>query len=62
MLNPLDEDPLKVLAGMAPWEPWPAHLAAERFVEKLRDLARTRQEKLVLAPDHIGYDRAAAAE
>ncbi|MGC9271579.1 hypothetical protein [Acidiphilium sp.] len=60
-LHPLDEDPLKVPAGMASWEPWPAHLAAERFEETLHDLIRARQE-IVPAPDHIGYDRAATAE
>lgn len=59
-LQPLDEDPLKVPDGLSPWEPWPAHLAAARFVETLRDLMRARQE-IVLTPDHIGYDRAAAA-
>ncbi len=60
-LHPLDEDPLKVPAGMLPWEPWPAHLAAERFDETLRDIIRAKQE-IVPAPGHIGYDRAAAAE
>jgi len=60
-LHPLDGDPLKVPAGMASWEPWPAHLAAERLEETLRDLIRARQE-IVLAPGHNGYDHAAAAE
>jgi len=60
-LKPLDEDPLNVPAGMAPWEPWPAHLAAERFEETLRGLIRVRQE-IVPTPGHIGYDHVEAAE
>jgi len=60
-LKPLDEDPLNVPAGMAPWEPWPAHLAAERFEETLRGLIRARQE-IVPTAGHIGYDHVEAAE
>lgn len=60
-LEPLDQDPLTVPAGMSPWEPWPAYLAAERFEEALRDLSQTRRE-IALTPGDIGYDRAAAAE
>lgn len=60
-LKPFDQDPLTVPAGMSPWEPWPAALAAERFEESLRDLLRSRRKnapKLI----HIDYDCAAAAE
>ncbi len=60
-LKPLDEDPLNVPAGMAPWEPWPAHLAAERFEETLRGLIRARQE-ISPSPGHIDYDQVEAAE
>lgn len=60
-LKPLDEDPLNVPAGMAPWEPWPAHLAAERFEETLRDLLRARREMSQPADD-LEYDQSEAAE
>ena len=60
-LKQLDEDPLNVPAGMAPWEPWPAHLAAERFEETLRGLIRARQE-IVPVPGHVGFNHVEAAE
>jgi len=60
-LKPLDQDPLRAPAGMSPWEPWPASLAAERFEETMRDLLRSRRENPPI-PDHIDYDRAVAAE
>jgi hypothetical protein len=38
-VEPLDCDPLAPLEGFAPWEPWPATFAAERFLETLQSLA-----------------------
>ena len=38
-IEPLDLDPLAPMPGFAPWEPWPAAFAAERFLENLRSLA-----------------------
>ena len=39
---PLEVDPLLPPApGLAPWEPWPASIAAERFLSRLQDLLRT---------------------
>lgn len=32
------EDPLASLYGCKPWEPWPAHIAAERFLNELNHL------------------------
>jgi len=60
-LKPLDQDPQIIPAGMSPWEPWPAALAAERFEGSLRDLLRARR-KNAPKPIHIDYDCAAAAE
>jgi 5'-deoxynucleotidase YfbR-like HD superfamily hydrolase len=37
--EPLDRDPLAPVRGFAPWEPWPATFAAERFFEALQVLA-----------------------
>jgi cytochrome P450 len=61
MLEPLDQDPLTIPAGMSPWEPWPAHLAADRFEEVLRDLLRARREMSQPADD-LEYDHFEAAE
>ena len=36
--RPVDVDPLAGWLGTAPWEPWPAEQAAERFAETLRRL------------------------
>lgn len=36
--QPLDTDPLHVLYGDRPWEPWPPGLACERFLEMLDTL------------------------
>lgn len=36
----LDDDPLARRYGDTPWEPWPAALAAERFLEELNRLRR----------------------
>jgi hypothetical protein len=33
--EPLEDDPLFPTTGFAPWEPWPAPFAAERFLEAL---------------------------
>lgn len=35
----LDRDPLAPVQSFAPWEPWPATFAAERFLETLESLA-----------------------
>ena len=37
-LAPLRDDPLPLLDGMNPWEPWPARRAAALFLGKLREL------------------------
>jgi hypothetical protein len=37
--KPSDHDPLAPVQGFAPWEPWPATFAAERFLEALQVLA-----------------------
>ena len=37
-LAPLRDDPLPLLHGMQPWEPWPARRAAALFLGKLREL------------------------
>ena len=37
-LEPLAEDPLPVLEGMRPWEPWPPNLAAHLFLTRMNEL------------------------
>jgi len=37
-LAPLCDDPLPLLPGLQPWEPWPPRRAAALFLAKLRDL------------------------
>ncbi len=37
-LAPLQDDPLPVLQGLQPWEPWPARRAVALFLAKLREL------------------------
>ncbi len=37
-IRPLADDPLPQLAGLKPWEPWPARTAAALFLAKLREL------------------------
>ena len=37
-LRPLDGDPLPLLDGLRPWEPWPPRRAASLFLAKLREL------------------------
>ena len=37
-LAPLQADPLPLLDGLQPWEPWPARRAAALFLAKLREL------------------------
>lgn len=39
-LKPLDADPLVRWYGGTPWEPWPADVAAERFLTELKKLKR----------------------
>jgi hypothetical protein len=43
-LDPVDEDPLPVPAGMRQWEPWPPRLAAALFLAKLRELIQAECE------------------
>lgn len=38
--TPLDTDPLHAHYGGTPWEPWPAAVAAERFLDALYELMR----------------------
>ncbi|MEC4594866.1 MULTISPECIES: phosphohydrolase [Nitrospirillum] len=40
--QPLDDDPLHQEYAGIPWEPWPADVAAERFLAALRVLLRKR--------------------
>ncbi|MDE1146200.1 MAG: hypothetical protein PW843_06175 [Azospirillaceae bacterium] len=40
--QPLDDDPLQAGFAGTPWEPWPADLAAERFLAALRALQQQR--------------------
>jgi hypothetical protein len=37
-LDPLDNDPLTLPAGMKPWEPWPPKLAESQFFRRLIEL------------------------
>jgi hypothetical protein len=60
-LEPLDADPLTLPAGVMPWEPWPAVVAAERFEDKLGELSRARVT-IVENDAKSGIDRAIAAE
>lgn len=53
--------PLTIPAGMSSWGPWPAHLAAERFEDTLRDLLRARRE-ISQPADDLEYDQSEAAE
>ncbi len=39
MTEPQAEDPLVAIYGGTPWEPWPAEVAAERFLSVLHDIA-----------------------
>jgi hypothetical protein len=41
-LLPLERDPLVDVYGGTPWEPWPAEVAATRFLEALRGLLGAR--------------------
>jgi hypothetical protein len=43
-LDPLNHDPVAPTPGFAPWEPWPAAVAAERFLEMLAFLSRAPAE------------------
>lgn len=36
----LEEDPLPRPGGFAPWEPWPANVAADQFLKELRHLVQ----------------------
>ncbi|MCB8883379.1 hypothetical protein ACELLULO517_24235 [Acidisoma cellulosilytica] len=42
-LNPIETDPLPRIEGFAPWEPWPAQLAAALFLSKLRELSDSKR-------------------
>jgi len=39
-IEPLQDDPLVEVYGGTPWEPWPARVAAERFMAELDVLKR----------------------
>jgi hypothetical protein len=39
-LDPVAEDPLPLLDGMQPWEPWPPRIAPALFLAKPRELTR----------------------
>lgn len=41
-LKPLTRDPLAELYGCTPWEPWPPAVAAERFLDQLKQLQTSR--------------------
>ena len=41
-LEPAAADPLPAPPGMRPWQPWPAALAADRFLATLQELASAR--------------------
>ncbi len=41
-LQPVKSDPLVEAYGCKPWEPWPPSVAAERFLDKLRQLLASR--------------------
>lgn len=43
-IPPLSADPLPLLEGMQPWEPWPARTAAALFLSKLRELTADNDE------------------
>ena len=43
-IPPLTADPLPLLDGMQPWEPWPARTAAALFLSKLRELTADNDE------------------
>lgn len=50
-LTPLPDDPLETPDALRPWEPWPADLAAELFLAKLKGLqARRSVEDLATVP------------
>jgi hypothetical protein len=51
-LNPIEHDPLPLLDGMQPWQPWPPRLAAALFLAKLREL--TRADSHVEHPGCLG--------
>lgn len=40
-LTPLKTDPLAEVYGCKPWEPWPPAVAAERFLDQLKQLSKT---------------------
>jgi 5'-nucleotidase len=44
-LEPVEADPLPLPAGMRPWEPWSADLAASFFLSTLKDLS-SRNERI----------------
>ena len=48
-IEPLDTDPVPTPVGMQPWEPWPPTLAANLFLDTLREL---RDEAAGEPPPH----------
>ena len=57
-IEPVADDPLPLLDGMQPWEPWPPRIAAALFLAKLREL--TSADGYVGHPGDLsaGVDRA----
>jgi hypothetical protein len=51
-LEPLRHDPLPLMDGTQPWEPWPPRTAAALFLAKLREL--TRADSHVEHPGCLG--------
>ena len=47
--GPITDDPLPLLDGLRPWEPWPPRTAAGLFLAKLRELTSADQ-----MPEHSG--------
>jgi hypothetical protein len=57
--KPLDTDPLEQVYGDEPWAPWPADVAAERFLAEMKDIEveRRRQEAVTAAANVTGLPR-----
>jgi len=48
-LEPVATDPLPLLEGMQPWEPWPPRTAASLFLAKLSELTLVEREQTIRA-------------
>ena len=49
-VDPLQDDPLFAMGNFAPWEPWPAVYAADRFLEALYLLTPDNAAAVELTP------------